>query len=149
MILEFESQVPNIIDYNDLVALCVDIFSKSIDRKLQNTTVSVAIVSDNTIRHLNSQYRNKDKVTDVLSFNLMGEYTTPDPILGEVVICYNKALEQAQELGHSIDYEIATLCIHGLCHLAGYDHQTDEDYKKMQTKETNLLTIISHHYSFS
>jgi|694.fasta_scaffold00955_9 probable rRNA maturation factor len=149
MILEFESQVPNIIDYNDLVALCVDIFSKSIDRKLQNTTVSVAIVSDNTIRHLNSQYRNKDKVTDVLSFNLMGEYTTPDPILGEVVICYNKALEQAQELGHSIDYEIATLCIHGLCHLAGYDHQTDEDYKEMQTKETNLLTIISHHYSFS
>jgi probable rRNA maturation factor len=149
MILEFESQVPNIIDYNDLVALCVDMFSKSIDRKLQNTTVSVAIVSDNTIRHLNSQYRNKDKVTDVLSFNLMGEYTTPDPILGEVVICYNKALEQAQEIGHSIDYEIATLCIHGLCHLAGYDHQTDEDYKEMQTKETNLLTIISHHYSFS
>lgn len=149
MILEFESQVPNIIDYNDLVALCVDIFSKSIDRKLQNTTVSVAIVSDNTIRHLNSQYRNKDKVTDVLSFNLMEEYTTPDPILGEVVICYSKALEQAQELGHSIDYEIATLCIHGLCHLAGYDHQTDEDYKEMQTKETKLLTIISHHYSFS
>jgi probable rRNA maturation factor len=149
MILEFESQVPNIPDYNKLIALCVDIFSKNIDRKLQNTTVSVAIVSASTIQSLNYQYRNKDAVTDVLSFNLLSDYLTEDMTLGEILICYNKALAQSKELGHSIDYEIATLCVHGLYHLAGYDHQIDEDYQVMKTKETELLKIISKHYSFS
>lgn len=149
MILEFETQVPNIPDYNQLIALCVDIFSQNTDRKLQDTTVSVAIVSENTIKSLNYQYRNKDAVTDVLSFNLMGNYSTEDMTLGEILICYNKALAQSQELGHSIAYEIATLCVHGLFHLAGYDHQTDEDYQVMKTKETELLQIISQHYSFS
>jgi probable rRNA maturation factor len=149
MVLEFESQVPNIPDYNNLIALCVDIFSQNTDRKFQDTMVSVAIVSENTIQNLNSQYRNKDKVTDVLSFNLMLDYSTEDMTLGEIVICYNKALVQSQELGHSIDYEIATLCIHGLCHLVGYDHQTDADYTKMHSKEEDLLRIIKQHYSFS
>lgn len=149
MILEFESQVLNIPDYNDLIALCVDIFSQNIDRKFQNTTVSVAIVSENTIQSLNAQYRNKDKVTDVLSFNLMSDYSGGDMTLGEVLICYNKALLQAQELGHSIEYEIATLCLHGLCHLIGYDHQTDEDYAEMKAKENELLKLIKQHYSFS
>jgi probable rRNA maturation factor len=149
MILEFESQVPNIPDYNNLIALCVDIFSKNIDRKFQDTTVSVAIVSESTIQNLNAQYRNKDKVTDVLSFNLMSDYSMEDMTLGEIVICYNKALSQSEELGHRIDYEIATLCVHGLCHLIGYDHQTDEDYEEMHSKEEDLLKIIKQHYSFS
>ncbi|MEX0596203.1 MAG: rRNA maturation RNase YbeY [Candidatus Paceibacterota bacterium] len=149
MILEFESQIPNIPDYNNLIALCVDVFSKNIDRKLQNTTVSIAIVSEHTIKDLNSRYRNKDKVTDVLSFNLMSDYSTIDMTLGEIVICYSKALEQAKELNHSIDYEIATLCVHGLYHLAGYDHQTDNDYNEMKSKESYLLALIRQHYSFS
>jgi len=149
MILEFESQVPNIPDYDSLIALCVDVFSQNIDRKFQNTTVSIAIVSEATIQNLNAQYRNQDKVTDVLSFNLMEENFTPNPILGEIVICYNKALSQSQELGHSIDYEIASLCIHGLCHLIGYDHQIDIDYQEMNSKEKYLLKIIKQHYSFS
>lgn len=149
MILEFESQVPNIPDYNSLIALCVDIFSQNTDRKFQDTTVSIAIVSEDTIQSLNAQYRNKDQVTDVLSFSLLEEKFTPNIILGEILICYNKAMSQAQELGHSIEYEIATLCIHGLCHLIGYDHQIDIDYKEMQTKENNLLTIIKQYYSFS
>jgi probable rRNA maturation factor len=149
MILEFESQVPNIPDYDSLIALCVDVFSQNIDRKFQNTTVSIAIVSEATIQNLNAQYRNQDKVTDVLSFNLMEENFTPNPILGEIVICYNKALSQSQELGHSIDYEIASLCIHGLCHLIGYDHQIDIDYQEMNSKEKYLLKIIKQYYSFS
>jgi len=149
MILEFESQVPNIPDYNDLIALCVDIFSQNIDRKFQDTTVSVAIVSESTIQSLNFQYRNKDTVTDVLAFNLMENQPVLEPTLGEIIICYNKALLQAQELGHSVDYEIATLSIHGLCHLIGYDHQTDVDYQEMQIKEKDILSIVKEHYLFS
>lgn len=152
MILEFETQVPNIPDYNNLIALCVDTFSNYIDRNLQETTVSIAIVPEETIQSLNAQYRSQDKVTDVLSFPLWDEASIkslPEQILGEIIICYNRALEQAQNLGHSIEYEIAVLCIHGLCHLIGYDHLTDSEYEKMKEVEQELLTIVKKHYSFS
>jgi len=149
MILEFESQVPNIPDYTNLISLCVDTFCNNIDRKFQESTVSIVIVSEDIIKNLNSQYRGKDKVTDVLSFNLTDNYTSSDIMLGEIFICYAKVLSQAQELGHSIEYEIATLCIHGLCHLIGYDHQNDEDYHIMKLKEKKLLQLISKYYSFS
>jgi probable rRNA maturation factor len=152
MILEFETQVPNIPDYNNLIALCVDTFSNYIDRNLQETTVSIAIVSEEIIQSLNAQYRSQDKVTDVLSFPLWDEasiQSLPEQILGEIVICYNRALSQAQDLEHSIEYEIAVLCIHGLCHLIGYDHLTDSEYEKMKEVEQELLTIVKKHYSFS
>jgi probable rRNA maturation factor len=152
MILEFETQVPNIPDYNNLIALCLDTFSNYTDRNLRETTVSIAIVSEDTIQSLNAQYRSQDKVTDVLSFPLWDEAnikSLPEQILGEIVICYNRALEQAQNLGHSIEYEIVVLCIHGLCHLIGYDHQTDNEYEKMKEIEQELLTIVKKHYSFS
>ena len=152
MILEFETQVPNIPDYNNLIALSIDSFSNYIDRNLRETTVSIAIVSEETIRHLNAQYRSQDKVTDVLSFPLWDEasiQSLPEQILGEIMICYNKALIQAQDLGHSIEYEIAVLCIHGLCHLIGYDHQMDDEYQKMSQVEQELLAIVKKHYSFS
>lgn len=152
MILEFETQVPNIPDYNNLIALCVDTFSNYTDRNLRETTVSIAIVLEETIQSLNAQYRSQDKVTDVLSFPLWDEAnikSLPEQILGEIVICYNRALSQAQDLGHSIEYEIALLCIHGLCHLIGYDHLTDNEYEKMKEVEQELLTIVKKHYSFS
>lgn len=152
MILEFETQVPNIPDYNNIIALCVDTFSNYTDRNLRETTVSIAIVSEETIQSLNAQYRSQDKVTDVLSFPLWDEAnikSLPEQILGEIVICYNRTLTQAQDLGHSIEYEIAVLCIHGLCHLIGYDHQTDNEYEKMKEVEQELLTIVKKHYSFS
>ncbi len=152
MILEFETQVPNIPDYNNLIALCVDTFSNYIDRNLQETTVSIAIVPEETIQSLNAQYRSQDKVTDVLSFPLWDKasiQSLPEQILGEIVICYNRALSQAQDLEHSIEYEIAVLCIHGLCHLIGYDHLTDSEYEKMKEVEQELLTIVKKHYSFS
>ena len=149
MILEFESQVPNIPDYTNLISLCVDTFSNNIDRKFQDSTVSIVIVSEDIIKNLNSQYRGKDKVTDVLSFNLKDNYTSSDITLGEIFICYAQVVRQAQELKHSIEYEIATLCIHGLCHLIGYDHQNDEDYSIMQAKEKELFKLVAKYYSFS
>ncbi len=152
MILEFETQVSSIPDYSELIALCVDIFSKNTDRHFQEMTVSIAIVSENTIQDLNARYRQKNAVTDVLSFPLWNEeniQSFPEQILGEIMICYAKAHTQALYLNHSIEYEIATLCLHGLCHLVGYDHQTDEDYETMKEKETYLIQQVQQYYSFS
>jgi probable rRNA maturation factor len=149
MILEFESQVPGIPDYNSLISLCVDIFSNNTDRKFIDYTVSIVIVSESTIQNLNFQYRGKDSITDVLSFNLSNDYNNTELILGEIFICYNKVLLQAQQLGHGVEYEIASLCIHGLCHLIGYDHQNDDEYEIMRAKEKELLKLVEKHYSFS
>ena len=149
MILEFESQVPAISDYNSLISLCVDVFSNNTDRKFVDHTVSIVIVSESIIQNLNAQYRGKDSITDVLAFNLSDNYNNTELILGEIFICYNKVLLQSKQFGHSVVYEIASLCIHGLCHLIGYDHQNDDEYEIMKSKEKELLKIVSKHYSFS
>lgn len=97
--------------------------------------VSVALVSDRRMRALNRQFRGKDAVTDVLSFPAN---RTPGvtPFLGDVVIASGIAQRQAQEAGHSVQTEIRVLALHGLLHLLGYDHDTDEG--KMARVESRL-----------
>ena len=73
---------------------------------------------------LNAQYRKKDYPTDVLSFPM--EEELPDGFyLGDIFICYPIAREQAQEGGITIEQELLTLMLHGIIHLAGFDHETD------------------------
>jgi probable rRNA maturation factor len=83
---------------------------------------AVVFVSDHKIRTLNSKYRNRNTATDVLSFPFGDE----DEYLGDVVISVERAGEQASENGLSRDLEIKQLILHGLLHLAGYDHETDD-----------------------
>ena len=87
--------------------------------------LSVAIVSDRRMRALNRQFRGKDAVTDVLSFPAS---RTPGvtPFLGDIVIASGVAKRQAKDAGHSIQTEVRVLALHGLLHLLGYDHDTDE-----------------------
>jgi probable rRNA maturation factor len=83
--------------------------------------VTIAIVPDGRIRALNRQYRGKDQTTDVLSFSA-GE---PGQ-LGDIVIARGVAQRQAGRAGHSLGTELRVLALHGLLHLLGYDHETDE-----------------------
>jgi probable rRNA maturation factor len=86
------------------------------------SSATVAFVSDKRIRELNRQFRGIDKATDVLSFPAGG----PDELnLGDIAISAETAAKQAKENGLSFDGEIAQLILHGLLHLAGYDHETD------------------------
>ena len=87
--------------------------------------VSVAVVSDRRMRALNRQFRGKDIVTDVLSFPAN---RTPGvtPFLGDVVIAAGVAKRQAKAAGHSVKTEVRVLALHGVLHLLGYDHDTDE-----------------------
>ncbi|MDO8679513.1 MAG: rRNA maturation RNase YbeY [Acidobacteriota bacterium] len=108
--------------------------------------VSVAIVSDRRMRSLNRQFRGKDAVTDVLSFpaKTPGSFfeatksgkMNPASFLGDVVIASGVAKRQAKEAGHSIQTEVRVLALHGLLHLLGYDHDTDEG--KMARVEARL-----------
>ena len=99
--------------------------------------VTVAFVSDRAMRELNRMWRHKTGTTDVLSFpaapaDVPGEI----PTLGDIVISIDRASEQAQENGLTLENEIEQLVLHGLLHLCGYDHETDEG--EMNRIEVNL-----------
>ena len=81
-------------------------------------SATIAFVSDKKIRELNRQFRGVDKTTDVLSF-------PDDAELGDIAISVDTAAVQAKENGLKFEGEIAQLILHGLLHLSGYDHETD------------------------
>ena len=109
--------------------------------------LSLVITNEERVQELNRIYRGKDEPTDVLSFALQdGEpfVAPPDGILhlGEVFISYPQAVTQAKEYNHSIELEVAILAIHGVLHLLGYDHETQEDEREMRTREEIVLREI-------
>jgi probable rRNA maturation factor len=92
--------------------------------------LTVAFVRDPVMRRLNRDYRGKDAPTDVLSFGAGEAAASPPPgepcHLGDVVISTDTALRQAGEGGRSLEREVSELVIHGVLHLCGYDHETDD-----------------------
>lgn len=113
-------------------------------------------VSAEEIRRLNHETRKVDSVTDVLSYPSMdgvkGEILKKKnhPLevdgrflfIGSIVVCEDKIKEQAKEIGHSYITERTYLIVHGLMHLFGYDHMTEEDKKEMRDKEKSALKIL-------
>jgi probable rRNA maturation factor len=89
--------------------------------------VTIAVVPDTRSRTLNHTYRGKDSATDVLSFpgGPVARSPRPAAFLGDIVIARGVARRQAREAGHSESTEWRVLALHGLLHLAGYDHETD------------------------
>ena len=116
---------------------------------LDNAEVDVTFVDDEMIKEYNSEYRNIDKSTDVLSFPLGadGIYdTNPETgnkMLGDIVISVEHAIAQGELYGHGLRREIAYLTVHSMLHLLGYDH-VDEGIEKakMREKEEVILTKL-------
>ncbi|ADO76811.1 rRNA maturation RNase YbeY [Halanaerobium praevalens] len=98
--------------------------------------VSIAFVTKAKIKELNNDYRDKDSVTDVLSFPMDAE------VLGDIIISAQIASEQAQEYKHSLKRELAYLTVHGMLHLFGYDHHGQEEKNEMRQKEERVLTQL-------
>jgi probable rRNA maturation factor len=96
---------------------------------------SVLLTGDERLRELNLQFRGKDKATDVLSFPALPE-SAQNGHGGDVAISLETAAGQAKEYGHPLQTEVKILILHGLLHLAGYDHETDRG--QMRRRETLL-----------
>ena len=112
------------------------------DEKLGNVIFNVIIVDNPKIHEINKEYRNIDRETDVISFALEDEKsfnTTDVRMLGDIYISIDKVRSQAKEYGHSFKRELYFLSIHGLLHLLGYDHMTEEDEKVMFGKQEEVL----------
>jgi probable rRNA maturation factor len=110
--------------------------------------VSLVFTDSETVQQLNRDYRGMDEPTDVLAFYMLpqGEgddsfALPPDEVtrLGEVIISYPQAIEQAREQGHSPERELALLIVHGILHLLGYDHEEPEEEDEMRKREKELL----------
>lgn len=109
--------------------------------------VSVILSNEEYIRYINSEYRKIDKVTDVLSFPMfekeeIEENKEKAEVLGDIIICIPKVLEQAKEYKHSFEREFAYMLVHGFYHLMGYDHMREEEKKEMREKEENILRKV-------
>lgn len=127
------------------------------------SSLSVVLADDETVRTLNKQHRGLDESTDVLSFSFthQGEYygereqspESSDDVgfvlppgeelpLGDVVISYPQAERQAAQSGHTVDRELAVLLTHGILHLLGHDHEDPGEEAAMKRVEADVLTRI-------
>ncbi|NLM69864.1 MAG: rRNA maturation RNase YbeY [Firmicutes bacterium] len=110
--------------------------------------ISVTFVDNETIRTLNRDYRGVDQVTDVLSFAQEegAEFIQPQGaprMLGDIIIALERAVEQSNEYNHSLEREVGYLTAHGLLHLLGYDHQTEEERHKMRELEELVMVELN------
>ncbi len=111
--------------------------------------VGVILVDNLQIRQLNRQYRGKDMDTDVISFALNDEeegvpvHPAAHWLLGDIYISLEKAAAQAAECGHSFEREVAYLTVHGLLHLLGYDHDTEQNRAEMRRMEEGILSAVN------
>ncbi len=115
--------------------LPLELFEKIVAELKITQDIELLIVDNETIAKLNKQFRNKEEATDVLSFPLQS--STPYIPLGSIVISIDKAKEGAKKYHHLVSDELTLLFIHGLLHLIGYDHETDNG--QMRKKEEELI----------
>ena len=109
---------------------------------IEDAIFNIIFVSNDKIHELNRDYRGVDRVTDVISFALEDGEDLKEPgirVLGDVYIAVDVAYEQALTYGHSRLREICFLATHGILHLLGYDHMTEEDEKIMFDKQKEIL----------
>ncbi|MBR2547714.1 MAG: rRNA maturation RNase YbeY [Eubacterium sp.] len=129
-------------------ALSVILRKEGIDP--EGAEVSVSFVTPEEIQDLNRDYRDVDRVTDVLSFP---QFDSVDDMidmqeetgvaeLGDVVICMERASEQAEEFGHPLEREVIYLFVHSILHLLGYDHMEEEDKKEMRAREDEVMAEL-------
>ncbi|HMM69100.1 rRNA maturation RNase YbeY [Gudongella oleilytica] len=117
-----------------IAVVCLDIEDYGLDWE-----ISVSFVTNDEIRELNREYRGKDEPTDVLSFPFEDEFRIGEKMLGDIVISTEKVLQQAKDLGHSLQREISYLAVHSMFHLMGYDHLDAEERKEMRLKEKRAM----------
>jgi probable rRNA maturation factor len=124
------------------------------------TEISLLLTMNEEIREMNTNFRQIDRATDVLSFPLVtyetpGEFDfledsfdcfhpeTGELMLGDIVISKEKVIEQAMEYGHSVQREYAFLITHSMLHLFGYDHIEDAERCLMEQKQKEILDLLN------
>lgn len=158
ILFEKEAEDELSFDYEKLLAGVIEEAVKS-EHCPYSCEVNLTLTDNQGIRSLNQEFRELDVPTDVLSFPMV-DYETPgdfshldaplaktmyfnlesgELLLGDIVISLERAKEQAQEYGHSLEREIAFLTAHSMLHLMGYDHMEEEEREIMEQKQEQIL----------
>lgn len=119
--------------------------------KYPDFDLGILLTTNKAIQKYNAAYRNKDKPTDILSFPHHPElqagkrikiHSDDDKNLGDLILSLEYIQKAANDLAISFEEHMKVLLVHGICHLLGYDHIKDEDYKVMRRRELNLLKLL-------
>ena len=118
----------------------LDEISKSISKNIvipQKWVLNIVFVDAESIQNLNKKYRNKDEVTDVLSFHYFDDFSflSENDVAGEIVLHQDKIISQGQEYGLWTEHEFYKLVIHSMLHILGFDHETEQEYEEMKDWE--------------
>lgn len=115
-----------------------------IEKKQQKWILNIAFTSDESIQNLNKNYRNIDRVTDVLSFHYYEDFWSlrDEDLAGEIVLSENRVISQWEEYGLGTEKEFYKLIIHSVLHILWYDHETDEEYEEMRKLEDAVWSEI-------
>lgn len=142
-------------EHKDIILTVVSQTAKKLNLP-EGIEVDISIVTNEAIHQLNKDYRGIDRPTDVLSFALeediddaptfdfetfseLDNESAVSKHLGDIIISYQRTVEQAEDYGHSVERELAFLSVHGFLHLNGYDHQTEADEKEMFSLQEEVL----------
>lgn len=109
------------------------LINKILKEKSKYKKLNIIFVTEQEIQEMNKSYRDKDYITDVISF------PNDEVELGDIFICLDQARRQAEEYNHSLDREVGFLAVHGYLHVIGYDHQTEEEEKEMFSLQEEIL----------
>lgn len=140
--------------YKPKIKKITNICENVLKEDFSNTYFSVNFVDEQQIQKLNNEFRQIDKVTDVLSFpNLnktsneklkkfmkFADFDTGLLFLGDIVICKSVAKKQAREYGHSLKREVCFLTLHGLLHLLGFDHMKEDEERIMNKLQDKIMS---------
>ncbi|HLS08539.1 rRNA maturation RNase YbeY [Lentibacillus sp.] len=147
MHIDFHDQTKSVpADYIDLLQRLL-MFTAEKETVASQAELSVTFVSNQEIKEINRNYRQQDRPTDVISFAMQEKVSNEMDIVGEdlplvlgdIVISVDKAKEQAEEFGHSLERELSFLTVHGFLHLLGYDHMNQTDEAEMFGKQEAIL----------
>ena len=149
--VDLEAPWPPAIDWTDLTFRCADAAAQvAPELANQRLTADLLLTSDDAVETLNRQWRAKDKPTNVLSFPMLGRTDLralsddgPEEMLGDLALALETCTREAAEKGIPLEHHAAHLIVHGLLHLAGYDHETSsEDATVMEALEIKALALL-------
>ncbi len=153
--MNYEIQVE--IEDPDSMSIDIDDLEQAVAAALQllgceDASLTVVITDDESVRHLNQQYRGVDAPTDILSFSAQEDDSLVDlppemqeemgNYLGDLIIAYPFTVAQAARYGNPLDAELRLLVVHGTLHLSGYDHDTDERQADMWDMQGRILRSL-------
>lgn len=135
-------------EYEEIIKRVVETCYQEEKMQKANLSISIILTTPEIIKEINTEYRNIEKETDVLSFPMFekeeineiisNENNIPE-VLGDIIVSIEKVKEQAKEYGHSFERELAYMIVHGFYHLMGYDHIEEKDKIEMRPKEEKIL----------